>query len=131
MLVDLFRVCGELAPALLDLCADLRFAHDRVEQGPADLSQVVSTEYRADRVVLLHDHSNVAVAGVIVEVQLGIDRDKRGVWPVYVTALHAQYRCSVVLLVFAPDPVVARWARTPIALGHPGFDLAPLVIELG
>jgi predicted transposase YdaD len=36
----------------------------------------------------------------------------------------------VVLLVLAPDPTVARWARTPIALGHPGFCLEPLVIEL-
>jgi hypothetical protein len=129
MLVDLFRVCGELAPALLELCADLRFAHDRVEQGPADLSQVVSTEYRADRVVILHDGSDVPVAGVVVEVQLAIDRVKRRTWPVYVTALRAEYDCPVVLLVLAPDPGVARWARRPIALGHPGFCLEPLVIE--
>jgi len=34
-------------------------------------------------------------------------------------------------LVIASDPAVARWARASIPLGHPGFNLAPVVIELG
>src|SRR5947209_1896678 len=29
----------------------------------------------------------------------------------------------------APEPAVARWARRPIELGHPGFRLTPLVID--
>jgi flagellar biosynthesis/type III secretory pathway protein FliH len=33
-----------------------------------------------------------------------------------------------VLLVIAPDPAVAAWARRPIELGHPGFLLTPVVI---
>jgi hypothetical protein len=31
------------------------------------------------------------------------------------------------LLVVAPDEAVARWCAQPIALGHPGFTLQPLV----
>jgi hypothetical protein len=33
------------------------------------------------------------------------------------------------LLVIAPEPAIARWARRPIELGHPGFFLTPLVIS--
>jgi hypothetical protein len=68
------------------------------------------------------------VAGVIVEVQRQIDRSKLLTWPVYVATLRAQLDCSVVLLVVAPDPDVAAWARRPIELGHPAFRLTPVVI---
>ena len=126
-LVDLFRTRGELAPALLRH-AELAFEHDRVEHGSIDLSQVVSTEYRADCVVVLRDRANAAVAGGIVEVQLRPDRDKERTWPVYVAVLHAKLDCPAVLLVLTPDPGVARWARGPFRTGHPGFSLVPVVI---
>jgi hypothetical protein len=129
MLVELFRNRGELATALLDAHTGIAFPHHHVEQASIDLSQVVSTEYRADAVVELRDAQNAAVAAIIVEVQLGIDRDKEYSWPVYVPALRARLRCPVVLLVLTPDPGVARWARAPIALGHPKLCLEPVVIE--
>jgi hypothetical protein len=128
-LVELFRNRGELATALLDGHAHIAFSHHRVEQASIDLSQVVSTEYRADAVTVLRDVANTAVAAIIVEVQLGIDHDKEYSWPVYVPALRARLRCPVVLLVVAPEPEVARWARASIELGHPRFCLEPLVIE--
>ena len=127
-LVDLFRRCGELAPELLRIWAQIELDHDRIEQGSIDLSQVVSTEYRADSVVVLRDREGAAAAAVIVEVQLAIDRDKFRTWPVYVTALRAKHGCGVVLLVLAPDRTVASWARSPISIGHPGFCLEPLVL---
>jgi hypothetical protein len=65
---------------------------------------------------------------VIVEVQRQIARDKLLSWPVYVTTLRAKLDCSAVLLVVAPDPEVAAWARQSIELGHPGFRLTPVVI---
>src|SRR5512140_1359849 len=51
VLVELFRNCGELAPELLRTCAGIKLDHDHVEPGSIDLSQVASTEYRADSVV--------------------------------------------------------------------------------
>lgn len=66
---------------------------------------------------------------MIVEVQRRRDRDKLRTWPVYVSALRAQLACPAVLLVVAPKRAVAAWARRPIDLGHPGFQLTPLVIE--
>jgi len=129
-LVELFRTRGELAPALLRLCNGLVFDHDHVEQRSIDLSQIVSTEYRADAVVVLHDRGNAIVQAVIVEVQLHVDRDKERTWPVYITALRHKLACPVVLVVVTPSPEVAGWASRPIDLGHPGLSLTPVVVEL-
>ena len=62
--------------------------------------------------------------------QRQIERDKLLTWPAYVATLRAKLACPVVLLVIAPDPAVAAWARRPIELGHPGFLLTPVVIGL-
>ena len=47
--------------------------------------------YRADVVVLLVREQ--PVFALIVEVQLGVDPDKRLSWPLYVAAVRARYRC--------------------------------------
>jgi len=128
VLVELFRNRGELGPELLRICADITLDHDHVEHASINLSQVVSTAYRADAVVELRDRDDGVVAAVIVEVQLGVDADKRDTWPLYITALRAKLKRPVVLLVITEDRAVTRWARTKIAIGHPGFDLTPIVI---
>jgi hypothetical protein len=128
ILVDLFRGNSELAVALLRTCAGIAVDHARLELGSIDLSQVTPTEYRADAVVILHDRADRPVTGVIVEVQRHIKRDKLLTWPAYVAHLRAKLDCPAVLLVIAPDPAVAAWARRPIDLGHPGFHLTPIVI---
>jgi len=79
-------------------------------------------------VAILHDRADRPVTGVIVEVQRQVDSDKLLTWPVYVATLRAKLDCAAVLLVVAPDPEVATWARRLIELGHPGFRLAPIVI---
>jgi hypothetical protein len=129
VLVDMFRNCGELAPELLRICAGIELEHNRVEPRSIDLSQVASTEYRADSVVELRGHGDAIVAAVIVEVQLSVDPDKLHSWPLYITALRRQFKCLVFLLVITTEPSVAHWARQPIALGHPGFRLEPLVVD--
>ena len=126
----MFRNCGELAPMLLEACARIAFRHDRVDEASIDFSQVVSTEYRADATVVLRDGGEAPVAAIVVEVQLGVDPDKKYSWPVYVTTLRARLRCPVVLLVVSPSPSIAAWSRASIVLGHPGFALAPVVIQL-
>jgi hypothetical protein len=71
---------------------------------------------------------DVVTGAVIVEVQRQIDRAKHRTWPVYVTNLAARLDCSVMLLVFTPDPALAAWARRPLETGHPGFRLTPIVM---
>jgi hypothetical protein len=126
--VELFRRRPELAPELLHACTAIRIDGATAERGSIDLSQVAPTEYRSDALTVLRDPAGTAIAAVIAEVQLQADADKRRTWPLYVAAARASHGCPVTLLVLAPDPAVARWARQPIELGHPGFVLRPVVI---
>jgi hypothetical protein len=128
MLAELLRVCGELAPELLRSYAGMDLPHACVTPGSIDLSQVTSTEHRADAVQILRRADGSAAGGVIIEVQLGKDPDKRLSWPAYVTDLRAEYACPVVLLVISDDPGVVRWARAPIETGHPRFVFEPIVL---
>lgn len=128
ILVELFRNRPQLACELLERVARVRIAEGVAELASSDLSQSLAVEYRADAVTVVRAHGRIEAA-TIVEVQLHNDRDKRRTWPLYVAALRARLHCPVALLVVAPDPAVARWARTPIPLGHPGFELRPIVVS--
>lgn len=115
-LLLLFRNRPTLAPELLrdTLLAELpRYTDARVDS--AELTDVQPAEYRADLVVLLLDDQ--PVFGIVVEVQLSRDEDKRFAWPVYVVNLRARLRCPVCMLVVAADESVARWASQPVTLG--------------
>jgi hypothetical protein len=129
-LLDLFRNRPTLAPDLLrdQLHAPLpRF--DRVRVADANLTELLPTELRADLVLLLErEAAGAANAALVVEVQLGADPGKRWSWPAYVTSLRARLRCDVTLLVVTSNAPVAAWASKPIATGHPGFALTPLVL---
>jgi hypothetical protein len=70
----------------------------------------------------------VPVRVIIVEVQLGVDEDKRFTWPEYSMGSRAKYRCPAGLLVVAPDPDIAAWCAEPIETGIPGFVLRPPVL---
>lgn len=129
LLVELFRNRAELAPELLRRCTRVPVDAVRAELGSVDLSQVASREYRGDSVVLLYGADGALTSAVIVEIQLGVDPRKLRSWPVYVTGLRAQLGQPAVLLVLAPDPGVAQWARRPIDIGHPRFRLTPVVLE--
>ena len=99
ILVELFRNRGELAAELIRIREGIALEHERVEPGSIDLSQVTSTEYRADSVILLQGSGGNDVGAVVVEVQLWVDPDKLYSWPVYVSALRAVRRCPAMLLV--------------------------------
>jgi hypothetical protein len=133
--IELLRRNPLLAAALL---------HDTGLEVPADgsavmvagdLSSALPAELRADAVILL-DGKGAGDAGgqgdrlaVVVESQTRRDRGKRRVWPAYLALARAQHDCPAVLVVICPSRGVGRWAREPIVTGHPGFDLAPLVID--
>lgn len=125
-IAELFRSDPELA---VDLLRRTRGVHiprfDHLEVKPGDLVELVPIAYRADVVVLLVAGEPVFV--IILEVQLAQDADKRFSWPYYAAAAHARYRCPACLIVYAPDPAVARWAARPIHFGQPGSPFKPLV----
>ena len=104
-----------------------------VSLAPTDMSAVVPVQYLADMVVLIADAATgEAALAVIIEPQLRDSETKRYSWPVYVTTARRVARCpAAVLVVICPDPAEAAKCRQLIRTGHPGFDLAPVVIDSG
>lgn len=103
--------------------------HEDVRLQEANLSQIVPTEYHADLVVLLS--AGRPVYGIVVEIQLGRDEDKRFSRPLYAVTLRARFRCPCCVLVVTPDAGVARWAARSIDLGQPRSRFTPLVLGPG
>jgi hypothetical protein len=104
-----------------------------VSLAPTDMSAVVPVQYLADMVVLISDTAtSKPVLAVIIEPQLRDSETKRYNWPVYVTTARSLAKCpAAVLVVLCPDPAEAAKCRRLIRTGHPGFDLAPIVIDSG
>ncbi|QFG25166.1 hypothetical protein [Actinomadura sp. WMMB 499] len=97
-----------------------------------EFTQIAPTAYRADNVVeVCEGGSSKPSIAIIAETQRDVDDGKRYSWPLYLTALHGKARCPCYLIVLCPRRTVADWARKSIAIGHPGFALAPLVIGPG
>ncbi|MEB3197647.1 MAG: DUF4351 domain-containing protein, partial [Candidatus Sericytochromatia bacterium] len=84
----------------------------------------VPVEWRADLVVTLGE----PVARIVVlELQLRRDEGKRWAWPVYVSVIQARHQVPTNLVVLAPDPNVAAWARNPLPMGDMG-SITPFVV---
>ena len=128
-LVEMFRSHPELIPLLLREVFGVDVsAYERLAVSDAILDQLTPTEFRADLVVDFFDSTGTRprMSGVL-EVQLRIDDDKFYSWPAYLILGRSRRRCDTFVLVVAPDPAVAAWARKPIHLG-PGNDLRVLVL---
>ena len=127
-LLLLFRNRPALAPELLRDALHMALPdYTDVRIDSADLTDIQPAEYRADMVILLLHGS--PVLGIVLEMQLSNDEDKRYVWPVYVVNLRARIRCPVCLLVITAEENVARWASKPIELGA-GNCFVPRVLSL-
>jgi hypothetical protein len=128
VLVDLFKNRPSLGAELLTEALGVALpSYTEARLVSIDLTQIQPTEYRADVVVLLFE-GDVPIWVLIVEVQLGLDHQKRYSWPEYTTGSRAKHRCPVGLLVVAPDPDIAAWCAEPIETGIPGFILRPPVL---
>ena len=127
-LAELFRFQPALAVALLRDVLGLPIPdHASFDLPETDFSQTMTTEYRADRVVVLKDARGKAVLAVIVEIQRAIDEEKKRSWPVYVTVQGARLDCDAVVLVLCLDEHTARWAAEPIHLGFEQVILPQVV----
>jgi hypothetical protein len=110
VLLLLFRNRPALAPELLRDTLNIELpSFSDVRLDSADLTDIQPAEYRADLVVLLLNGS--PVFGIIVEVQLSVDKRKRFVWPAYVANLRARLKCPVCLLVVAAEERNTRTCR--------------------
>lgn len=102
-------------------------AYDELRMEPADFTQTVAKEYRADRALVFLRRKRPVLA-VIIEVQRRRDERKRRAWPVYTSVLYSRLGCPTYLLVVTLNEATARWAREPIAGFQPGSRFAPLVV---
>jgi hypothetical protein len=124
--IELFPHRPELAAELLrDVLRIELPAYTEACVESADLTDIKPAERRADLVVLLA--LGKPVLGIVVEVQLQPDPDKRRRWPAYVVGLHDRLDCAACVLVVAPSESTARRCREPIELG-PGNVFRPLVV---
>jgi hypothetical protein len=127
LLVLLFRNRPELIADLLRASNGAEWPKRvKARIGSAEFTDIQPAQYQADLVVVLE--GKTGKYGIVVEVQLSIDRRKRYTWPVYVTSLRAQLRCPVSVVVVTPNEAVARWAAKRVTLGHDN-DFAPLVVS--
>ena len=126
LLLLLFRNRSQLAAELLRKLEVHVPDFNEVRIESSDLGDIQPTEYRADLVLFLMRAAQ-KVLGIIVEVQLQWDEDKKYTWPAYVANLRARHRCPVCLLVVTVDDSVARWAAKLIELGG-GSRIVPWVV---
>jgi hypothetical protein len=121
-----------LAAELLRSALEVQLPRDvAAAVGSADMSDVTPAVYLADMVVVVSDAATgEPVLAVVVEPQGRDDETKQISWPVYVTTARKSNKCpAAVLLVICWDTTEAAKCRRVISTGHPGFDLAPVVID--
>ena len=126
-LVELFRNRPTLAAELLRDVLHFElppFAEARVDS--AELPDLHPADRRADLVVQLD--ADAPTGGIILEVQLHRDTNKRFVWPAYVCNLRARLQRPVYLLVVTTSEAIARWAAEPIDIGG-GNTFRPSVLS--
>lgn len=127
-LVQLIRAAPQALVRLLPPSLGLEGPIAAVIQVTADeLVDLHLAEYRSDVVVLLGEPS-APNAGLITEVQMSFDADKRWTWPVLAAGLGARLRCPVAIVVFALDDAVAATYRQTIDLGWGLIKVTPIVI---
>ena len=103
----------------------------RADLGPTSLNAVVPAEFTADSVVIVSDRTaKKPLLVIVVEPQGRDDRTKVYSWPAYLANVREAVQCPrAVLIVVCPDPREAEKCRRVIQMGHPGWDLWPIVID--
>ena len=130
--LELIRQHPALAVDLLQAFTGLSVPDQaEIRLGPNSLNAVVPAEFTADAVVIVSDPATGAPQVVIVvEPQGRDDPTKRYAWPAYLANVRSAVKCpTAVLIVICPDPREAEKCREVIAMGHPGWDLWPIVVD--
>ncbi|MBC7300483.1 MAG: hypothetical protein H5T78_05965 [Nocardia sp.] len=100
-----------------------------VEQISVDLTETTPVERRADTILDITTVDDRFL--MVVEAQSCADDSRPDAWSYYVTFLRNKYKLPVILVVICHDHATARWATTPMKLGHAfwtAITLHPLVL---
>jgi hypothetical protein len=102
---------------------------DLSDRDAADENEHVRSLFSDNVFVFDEDRRRVAV---IAEIQTRCPDDERSLsWPAYVANARRRHRCDALLMVFAITKEAARGSAKAIRMGHPGWDLLPLVSGIG
>jgi hypothetical protein len=130
--LELIRQCPGVAVDLVRAVTGVPLPADpKAGLGPTGLNAVVPAEFTADAVVVVTDRATeVPALVIVVEPQGRDDKTKAYSWPAYLAIVREAVQCpSAVLIVVCPDPREAGKCRQVIRMGHPGWDLYPIVID--
>jgi hypothetical protein len=85
--------------------------YDHARAQPTDVRVVVPRTYHADGMLLYCDAADRPVLAVVLEIQRGWDETKRWTWKLYVVQLEAELKVDAALVVYCPNPALARKYR--------------------
>jgi hypothetical protein len=94
---------------------------------PTDVRTVVPRTYHADGMLLFCDAADQPVLAVVLEVQRGWDRGKRWTWKLYVAQLESELMVNAALVVYCPNPALARWYRNMLEFEGLSLPLRPFI----
>jgi hypothetical protein len=126
--IALAKLDPDLVAWLLTNVFDIKVpSYDHARAQPTDVRVLVPRTYHADGMVLFCDPADLPLLAVVLEVQRSPDRAKRRTWKLYVAQLEAELEVSAALVVFCPDPVLARWYERLVAADGLSLLLRPLI----
>jgi hypothetical protein len=105
------------------------YHHARMQ--PTDVQVLVPSTYHADGMVLFCDPADRPVLAAVLEVQRGWDRTKLRTWKLYLAQMEAEWDVSAALVVFCPNPALARWYRGLLTSDGLSLSLRPLIFTPG
>jgi hypothetical protein len=94
---------------------------------PTDVQVLVPRTYHADGMLLYCDAADQPVLAVVLEVQRGWNATKRWTWKLYVAQLEAELTVNAALIVYCPDPALARRYRDMFELEGLSLPLRPFI----
>jgi hypothetical protein len=88
---------------------------------------IVPRTYHADGMLLYCDAADQPVLAAVLEVQRGWDPAKRWTWKLYVAQLESELMVNTALVVFCPDPAIARRYRGMFEFEGLSLPLRPFI----
>ncbi|MEQ4303811.1 hypothetical protein ABNF97_20930 [Plantactinospora sp. B6F1] len=101
------------------------YHHARAQ--PTDVRVLVPRTYHADGMLLFCDATDEPVLAVVLEIQRGWDSRKRWMWKLYVAQLEAELKVNAALVVYCPDPTIARRYRGMFEFEGLSLPLRPFI----
>lgn len=100
---------------------------EHVRPHATDVRVMVPRTYHADGMVVFCDAADRPLMGAVLEVQRRWDVTKLRTWKLYVAQLEAELDVATSLVVFCPDPAIARRYRALFEEDESSLTLLPLI----